>query len=83
MTAGMFLRKCREKAGFSQGQLAEMLNKNQSDISKLEKDKRTIDIFTFRDWTKLTNHVDQGIQFIFSVDPASLLQSAMQITGVA
>lgn len=83
MTAGAFLRKCREKAGFSQDQLAEMLNKNQSDISKLEKDKRTIDIFTFRDWTMLTNHVEQGVQFIFSIDPSSLIQTALQAAGVA
>lgn len=84
MTAGMFLRKCREKAGLSQDKMAELLNRNQSDISKLEKDKKGIDIFTFRDWTKVTNHIEAGIAFLYSIDPASILhsvQSAVSVIG--
>lgn len=83
MTAGALLKICREKAGISQEKLAALLHRNQSDISKLEKDKKTIDVNTFRDWTKITNHVDVGIAFLYGVDPASILQTVFQVTGVA
>lgn len=84
MTAAAdFLKKCREKAGLSQEKLAELLNWNQSDISKVERGKKGIDIKTYRDWTVLTNHMDLGITFLYNLDPASLLQMAMQMSGAA
>lgn len=83
MTAGMLLRVCREKAGISQEKLAGLLHRNQSDISKLEKDKKTIDVSTFRDWTKITNHVEAGIAFLYGVDPAAIIETVMQISGAA
>lgn len=83
MTAGAFLKKCREKAGFSQDMMAQLMNRSQSDISKLEKDRKGIDLFTFRDWTMLTNAVEAGIAFMYNVDAASLFQTAMQVVGVS
>lgn len=83
MTAGTLLKLCREHAGLSQEKLAGILHRNQSDISKLEKDKKAIDVATFRDWTKITNHVEVGIAFLYGVDPASILQTIMQISGAA
>lgn len=73
----------REKAGISQEKLAALLHKNQSDISKIEKDRKTVDIATFRDWTKITNHVEAGIAFLYGVDPASILQTVLQVSGAA
>lgn len=83
MTAGTLLKICREKAGISQEKLAILINRNQSDVSKLERGKQTIDIATFRDWTKITNHVEAGIAFLYGVDPASILQTVLQVSGAA
>jgi len=83
MTSGAFLKFCRKKAGISQEKLAALLHMNQSDVSKLEKDKKSIDIVTFRDWTKVTNQMEVGIAFLYGLDPAAILQTVMQITGVA
>ncbi|HIW32675.1 MAG TPA: helix-turn-helix domain-containing protein [Candidatus Paenibacillus intestinavium] len=83
MTAGALLKACRERAGISQIKMAMMMNRTQSSISKLEKDRNPIDVETFRDWTKFTNSMDIGIAFLYGVDPATILQSLMQITGVA
>jgi transcriptional regulator with XRE-family HTH domain len=83
MTAGTFMKICREQAGISQVKLARLLNRTQSCISKFEKDQKTLDVHTFRDWTKLTNQVEAGIAFLYGVDPASILQTVLQITGAA
>lgn len=83
MSIGAFLRKCRKKAKLSQEDLAELLNRNQSDISKAENDSKGIDIITFRDWTRLTNHVEAGIAFLYGIDTASIIQQVMQVTGAA
>jgi len=83
MTAGNLLKACRERAGMSQVKLALLLNRTQSSISKLEKDHNPVDIDTFRDWTKATNQIEVGIAFLYGVDPASILQTIMQVTGVA
>ncbi|WP_054028612.1 helix-turn-helix domain-containing protein [Bacillus sp. FJAT-28004] len=83
MTAGTFMKICREQAGISQVKLARLLNRTQSCISKLEKDQKTWDIHTFRDWTKITNQAEAGIAFLYGVDPASILQTVLQISGAA
>lgn len=85
MTSGAFLKFCRKKAGISQEKLAALLHMNQSDVSKLEQDKKTIDNDTFRDWTKLTNQIAEGIAFMYggALDPAAIIQALMQVTGAA
>lgn len=82
LDAGVILRQCRKKAKLSQEKLAELLHINQSDVSKLEKGKRTIDLGLFRDWTKVTNSMDLGIQFLYGLD-ATLLQGILQLSGAA
>ncbi len=83
MTDGSILRKCRKKAGFSQEELAELLHINQSDISKIEKDKKEVGIRLFRDWTQATNAMDIGIGLLFGIDPAAVLQMLLQAAGAA
>ncbi len=83
MTAGNLLKACRERAGMSQVKLARLLNRTQSSISKLEQDRNPVDVETFRDWTRVTNQIEVGIAFLYGVDPAAILQTIMQVTGVA
>lgn len=83
MTSGTFLKHCRKKAGISQSKLADLLHRNQSDISKLEKDRTSIDIATFRDWTKVTNQMEVGIAFLYGVDPSLIVDAVTQYTGVS
>ncbi|WP_138756457.1 helix-turn-helix domain-containing protein [Paenibacillus sinopodophylli] len=83
MTAGTILRHCREKAGISQVKLARLLNRTQSSISKLEKDQNPVDTDTFRDWTRITNQMEAGIAFLYGVDPASVIQTILQVSGAA
>lgn len=83
MTAGAILRHCRKKAKLSQQKLAELLHINQSDVSKLEKDRKSIDLMLFRDWTRATNQVEAGIAFLYGLDPTSILQTVLQISGAA
>ncbi|MGG1637194.1 helix-turn-helix domain-containing protein [Paenibacillus sp. NRS-1760] len=83
MTAADLLKICREKAGISQDKLAAQMHRSQSDVSRYERGKQTIDITTFRDWTKITNHVEVGIAFLYGVDPATILQTILQVSGAA
>ncbi|MEF2247717.1 helix-turn-helix domain-containing protein [Paenibacillus sp. IITD108] len=83
MTAGNLLKACRERAGLSQVKMARLLNRTQSSISKLEQDHNPVDVVTFRDWTRVTNQMEAGIAFLYGVDPAAILQTIMQVTGVA
>jgi transcriptional regulator with XRE-family HTH domain len=57
------LKEARKKAGLSQVQLAKMLFIEQSNLSKIERGERYIDVFFFIDYCKACN-----------VDPATILQ---------
>lgn len=87
MTMSSFLRLCREQAGFSQEELADLLDTTQSTISKIERGRKEPGMYFFKDWTRITNAADKGYQFIgefiYGLDPASLIQSALQATGAA
>ncbi|UVI28189.1 helix-turn-helix domain-containing protein [Paenibacillus spongiae] len=83
MTAGMLLKTVREKAGISQEKLARLLHRTQSCISKIEQDKKTLDVTTFVNWTKITNASEAGIAFLYGIDPATIMQSVLQVTGAA
>jgi len=83
LTAGSLLKQCRKTAKLSQERLAELLHINQSDVSKLEKNQKSIDLFLFRDWTRVTNQVEAGIAFLYGMEPSSIMQTVMQITGAA
>lgn len=83
MTAGKLLKAFRERAGYSQETMAALLHRTQSCISKIEQDKRVLDVDTFIKWTRFTNCTEAGIAFLYGVDPAQILHAVMQFTGVA
>lgn len=57
------LKEARKKAGLSQVQLAEQLYMEQSNLSKIERGERYMDVFFFIDYCKACN-----------ADPAAILK---------
>ncbi|WP_236338539.1 helix-turn-helix domain-containing protein [Paenibacillus plantiphilus] len=80
MKFGAILQACRERAGLSQEQLAEKLNRSRSCISKIEGDKKTLDAETLIKWTDLTNAREVAVSFFCGMDGLSIMQHVMQFT---
>ncbi|MFX3631888.1 MAG: multiprotein-bridging factor 1 family protein [Candidatus Pristimantibacillus sp.] len=80
---GAVLHACRERAGMSQEKLAEMLHRSRSCISKFEQEHKLPDINTFLIWLDKTNARDVGFALMSGTDPATILQTILQISGVA
>lgn len=68
MSLGTFLKQCREKAGYKQAELAFALNINQSDISKIESDRKEPPTSIFKDWTVKTQSMELGIAFLYGTE---------------
>jgi len=68
MTLGSFLKECRMKAGMNQADLAMELNINQSDISKIETDRKEPLTSLFKDWTVATQSTDLAIAFLYGTE---------------
>jgi transcriptional regulator with XRE-family HTH domain len=71
---GSILKACRERAGFSQEEMAFRMNVTQSAISKYEKDKRSMDIQTFKRWFQETSTQEVAVAFLYGMDGVSILQ---------
>ena len=76
---GALLRACRERAGLSQEELADRLNRTQSCISKFETDAKVPDIFTFTQWIQATNAQEVAIAFLYGMDGISILQNLLSV----
>ncbi|MED3549992.1 helix-turn-helix transcriptional regulator [Cytobacillus praedii] len=81
MKFGSILQACRERAGLSQEELAEKLNRTQSCISKFEKDKRIPDMTTFMQWIQTTQTQEVAVAFLYGMDGINLLQQMMPLIG--
>lgn len=68
MGFGEFLRDCRKNSKMSQSDLAMELGLNQSDVSKIETDRRMPDADVFRDWTITTQSMELGIAFLYGTE---------------
>ena len=82
---GKMLKKFRVNANITQEEMADKLNSTQSAVSKLESGSKTIDIFTFASWLKITNSELAGTALLFGMETANavthLLQTAPYIVG--
>lgn len=65
---GKELKRWREAAGLSQDDLAAELNRSRSCISKFENDRKTIDIYTLKNWALVTNSEIQAAVVLFGAD---------------
>lgn len=68
MSLGAFLKKCRTRAGMNQAELAFELNINQSDVSKIETDRKEPPTTIFKDWTIATQSMELGIAFLYGTE---------------
>lgn len=82
MKLGAILKACRERAGFSQEELADKLYINQSDISKYENDVKEPTVTMFRAWTNNTQTQEVMVAFICGVDGLSIMQSVLDVVAL-
>ncbi|AGR47202.1 XRE family transcriptional regulator [Brevibacillus phage Jimmer1] len=76
---GAILHACRERAGLSQEQLAEKLNRSRSCISKLEADKKTLDFQTGLAWIEATGAKEVAVAFFCGMDGMSIMQNVLSV----
>lgn len=77
MSLGEFLKKCRTKAGMNQADLAFALNINQSDVSKIETDRKEPPTSLFKDWTIETQTMELGIAFLYGTEILTVVPEIM------
>lgn len=78
---GTVMKACRERADFSQEELAHRMNRTQACISKFENDHKVPDANTFMEWFRLTNTPEVAIAFLYGMDGLTILQQLLPIVG--
>lgn len=73
------MQACRERAGLTQEQLADILHRTPSCICKFEKDRKVPDMPTFMAWVQATGSSDVAVAFMCGMDGISIMQ---QILGM-
>lgn len=68
MDYGQILKGFREAAGYTQQELADLLNRSRSCISKFESNRKLMDIETFKNWAQVTNSEIQAAAVLFGTD---------------
>ncbi|MFD0868807.1 helix-turn-helix domain-containing protein [Paenibacillus residui] len=81
MKFGAIMQACRERAGLTQEQMAELLHRSQSCISKYEKDHKAPDVQTLIQWINITNAKEVFVAFLCGIDGVSIMQNILQIFG--
>ncbi|MEK3882385.1 helix-turn-helix transcriptional regulator [Paenibacillus sp. PL2-23] len=82
MGLGAVLHACRERAGYSQEKLAELLNLSRSCISKYEKNHKPVHAETLFRWADVTNAREVVVAYLYGLDGLSMIQSVLQVTGM-
>lgn len=78
MKFGSIMRACRERAGFSQEELAHRLHTDPSNISRMENGKQSIFLETAMDWVRETKSPEVMVAWMFGADGARMIE---QIKG--
>ncbi|KON86585.1 XRE family transcriptional regulator [Sporosarcina globispora] len=81
MTFGAVLKACRERAGLTQEEIAEKLHRSRSCISKIESDRKTLDVSTLIRWADATSAKDVACAIVTGVDPVMIMQQLMPLIG--
>lgn len=82
MKFGAIMQACRERAGFSQEKMAELLNRSRSCVSKFENDHKTPDMPTFLKWCEVTGGKEVLVAFLCGMDGLSIMQQILTVTGM-
>lgn len=75
---GHILKALRIKAGLSQEQMAEKLNRSRSCISKFETNKKVVDLSTFLQWVDVTRCQEVAIAMLYGIDGMTVLSQILQ-----
>lgn len=81
MKYGQILKACRERAGWSQLDMAFKLNRSQSCISKFETGRKTVDMPTFMQWIQLTNTPEVAVAMLYGIDGITIINQLLPIIG--
>ncbi len=81
MKFGAILQACRERAGLTQEEIAEKLHRSRSCISKLENDRKTLDVPTLIQWAEATQAKEVVVAFLYGMDGISMIQNVMSLLG--
>lgn len=78
---GAVLQAVRMRAGLNQEDLAYKLHLSQSDISKIEKDRKLPALDTLARWTEVTNAKEVLVAYLCGIDGIAIMQSVLQLFG--
>lgn len=81
MKYGAILKACRERAGMSQEEIAELIHRSRSCISKFENDQKTLDVHTLIQWVNVTSAKDVMVAFLCGMDGITIMQSIISVIG--
>lgn len=81
MKLGSILAACRERAGYSQEELADLMNRTQSCISKFENNRKSVEAQTLVRWMDVTNAKEVLIAYLCGIDGITIMQTIMQMVG--
>lgn len=74
MKFGTVMRLCRERAGFTQEEMADKLHRTQACVSKFEKDHKIPDMTTMMRWAEVTGAREVVVAFLYGMDGISMIQ---------
>lgn len=75
------MQACRQRAGFTQEEMAARLNRSQSCISKYEKDQKIPDAPTLLQWVDVTGAKEVAVAFFCGIDGTTIMQNIMTLFG--
>lgn len=75
------MQACRERAGLTQEQMAEILHRTQACISKYENDHKVPDMPTMIRWVEATGAREVLIAFLYGMDGLNIMQNLMTLIG--
>jgi len=81
LKVGAIIQACRERAGFSQEKLAELMNRSRSCISKFENNHKKPDIDEFIEILNHTNAKEVAIAYICGMDGISIMTQLLPFIG--
>lgn len=83
MKMGAILKACRERKGYSQEKLAELLHMSRSCISKIENNKKAIEARTMIHWVNVTNSPEVMVAFLYGSDGLAYIQDILNVSVLA
>ncbi|ADO57465.2 MULTISPECIES: helix-turn-helix domain-containing protein [Paenibacillus] len=81
MKFGAIMQACRVRAGLSQEEMAELLNRTQSCISKIENDHKIPDMTTLLRWVEVTGTREVLVAFLYGMDGLRMIQNIVTMIG--